>query len=158
MPAGPPFPGSKGTGSTARPGIREAGPSLGSARSGRSFIALIPLAELFKLRWAVNHRMHGLVYEYEVVPARTAWFEETYGPNGRWAGFFGDGAGYLGSELLRDAMRPGRYLVIDRWASAEDAARFLADRAEEYERRSRGTAHLYLHEVRLGAFDVVTAG
>jgi hypothetical protein len=48
--------------------------------------------------------------------------------------------------------------VVDRWASAEDAARFLADRAEEYERRSTDTAHLYLHEVRLGAFDVVTAG
>jgi heme-degrading monooxygenase HmoA len=124
----------------------------------RSLIALIPLAELFKLRWAVNRRMHGLVYEYEVDPARITWFEETYGPNGGWAGFFGDGAGYLGSELLRDAMRPGRYLVIDRWASAEDAARFLADRAEEYERRSTDTAHLYLHEVRLGAFDVVTAG
>jgi heme-degrading monooxygenase HmoA len=119
---------------------------------------LIPLTELFKLRWAVNRRMHGLVYEYEVDPARITWFEETYGPNGEWAGFFRDGAGYLGSELLRDSMRPGRYLVIDRWASAEDAARFLADRAEEYERRSRDTAHLYLHEVRLGAFDVVTAG
>jgi heme-degrading monooxygenase HmoA len=101
--------------------------------------------------------MHGLVYEYEVDPARTAWFEETYGPDGAWAGFFRDDAGYLGSELLRDAMRPGRYLVVDRWASAGDAARFLADRAEEYERRSRDTAHLYLHEGRLGAFDVVAA-
>jgi hypothetical protein len=54
-------------------------------------------------------------------------------------------------------MQPGRYLVIDRWTSADAAARFLADRAEEYARRSRDTARLYLHEVRIGAFDAVTA-
>jgi hypothetical protein len=47
--------------------------------------------------------------------------------------------------------------VIDRWSSAEAAAWFLADRAEEYERRSRDAAHLYLREVRLGAFDAVAA-
>jgi len=101
--------------------------------------------------------MHGLVYEYEVDPARVARFEETYGPDGEWAGFFRDSAGYLGTELLRDPMQPGRYLVIDRWTSADAAARFLADRAEEYARRSRDTARLYLHEVRIGAFDAVTA-
>jgi hypothetical protein len=44
--------------------------------------------------------------------------------------------------------------VINRWISAEAAARFLAERAEDYERRSRDTARLYLHEGRLGAFDV----
>lgn len=101
--------------------------------------------------------MHGLVYEYQVDPAGVARFEDTYGPDGQWARFFREGAGYLGSELLCDPTRPGRYLVIDRWISAEAAARFLADRAEEYRQRSRDTAHLYLREVRLGAFDVVAA-
>lgn len=52
--------------------------------------------------------MHGLVYEYQVDPARVAQFEEMYGPDGDWAWFFRGAAGYLGTELLRDAMRPGR--------------------------------------------------
>ena len=94
--------------------------------------------------------MHGLVYEYEVDPACIARFEEAYGPDGDGAGFFGASVSYLGTELLRDPMQPGRYLVIDRWTSADAAARFLADRAEEYERRSRDTARLYLHEGHLG--------
>lgn len=101
--------------------------------------------------------MHGLVYEYEVDPARVARFEEMYGPDGEWARFFRGSAGYLGTELLRDPTRPGRYLVIDSWISAEAAVRFLAERAEEYQRRSRDAAHLYLREVRLGAFDAVAA-
>lgn len=101
--------------------------------------------------------MHGLVYEYQVDPARVAGFEAVYGPDGQWARFFHSGAGYLGTELLRDATRPGRYLVIDRWGSADAAARFLAERGEEYQRRSRDTAQLYLREVRLGAFDAVAA-
>jgi heme-degrading monooxygenase HmoA len=101
--------------------------------------------------------MHGLVYEYQVDPAHVAGFEEVYGPDGQWARFFRGAAGYLGTELLRDLMRPGRYLVIDRWVSAEAAAGFLAERAKEYERRSRDTAHLYLREVRLGDFDAVAA-
>jgi quinol monooxygenase YgiN len=101
--------------------------------------------------------MHGLVYEYQIDPARVARFEELYGPDGEWARFFRGAAGHLGGELLRDSTRPGRYLVIDRWISAEAAARFLADPTEEYQRRSRDTAHLYLREVRLGAFDAVAA-
>jgi heme-degrading monooxygenase HmoA len=101
--------------------------------------------------------MHGLVYEYQVDPAHVAGFEKVYGPDGQWARFFRGAAGYLGTELLRDLMRPGRYLVIDRWVSAEAAAGFLAERAKEYERRSRDTAHLYLREVRLGDFDAVAA-
>ena len=101
--------------------------------------------------------MHGLVYEYQVDPSGVARFEDTYGPDGQWAQFFRGAAGYLGTELLRDTARPGRYLVIDRWISAEAASRFVAECADEYARRSRQTAPLYLSELRIGAFDAVTA-
>jgi heme-degrading monooxygenase HmoA len=101
--------------------------------------------------------MHGLVYEYLVGPDRVARFEEMYGPDGQWAEFFRGAVGYLGTELLRDLGRPGHYLVIDRWMSADAAARFIADRTEDYERRSDESAHLYLREVRVGAFDAITA-
>jgi hypothetical protein len=45
--------------------------------------------------------MHGLMYEYQVDPARVARFEELSGPDGPRARFRG-AAGYLGTELLRD--------------------------------------------------------
>jgi quinol monooxygenase YgiN len=99
--------------------------------------------------------VHRLVYEYEVDPAQADRFEETYRADGGWAGFFRGGAGHLGTELLRDSTPPGRYLVVDQWTSAGAAARFLADHAGEYARRSCDTAHLYLREASLGAFDVV---
>jgi heme-degrading monooxygenase HmoA len=102
--------------------------------------------------------MHRLVYEYEVDPARVDQFEETYRADGGWAGFFRGGAGYLGTELLRDSARPGRYLVVDHWTSAGAAARFLADHAGAYARRSEATAHLYQREAHLGAFDPVAPG
>jgi heme-degrading monooxygenase HmoA len=102
--------------------------------------------------------MYRLVYEYEVDPACVVQFEDMYGPDGEWARFFRGSVGYLGTDLLRDSTRPGRYLLIDRWTSADAVAQFLADRAQEYERRSRATAHLYLREVRLGGFDAVSPG
>jgi heme-degrading monooxygenase HmoA len=101
--------------------------------------------------------MHGLVYEYQVDPAHVAGFQEVYEPDGQSARFFRSGAGYLGTELFRDSTEPGRYLVIDRWVSAEAPARFLAERGQEYQRHSRDSAHLHLREVRLGAFDTVAA-
>ena len=59
----------------------------------------------------------ALVFSYEArVPEE---FERVYGPNGEWAEFFRRGKGYIGTELLRDVEVPGRYLVIDRWESAE---------------------------------------
>jgi quinol monooxygenase YgiN len=83
--------------------------------------------------------MHGLVYEYQVDPARVARFEEMHALTASGRGSEAPPA-IWGTELLRDSTRPGRYLVIDRWISAEAAARFLAERAEDYERRSRDTA------------------
>ena len=58
----------------------------------------------------------ALVFRYEV--RDPADFERVYGPEGEWAQFFRSGAGYIGTELLRDVEEPDRYLVIDRWESA----------------------------------------
>lgn len=97
--------------------------------------------------------MHCIAYLYDVEPALAAEFEETYGPAGAWAQFFRAGAGYVGTELLRDSTRTGRYLVIDRWTSAAAAGSFLAEHAEDYALRSADTAHQYLRETQLGTFD-----
>ena len=95
--------------------------------------------------------MITLVFLYET--RDTEAFESAYGPEGDWAQFFATGDGYLGTELLRDLEEPGRYLVVDRWETAEAYNAFIAARSAEYMRRSDEMASLYVQELRLGSFD-----
>lgn len=100
--------------------------------------------------------MIALVFSYEV--RDTAGFEEAYGPDGEWAQFFRSGAGYIGTELLRDVETAGRYLVVDRWESAEAYNAFAAANREEYMRRVDDTRFHYEHELRFGTFENVWTG
>ena len=97
--------------------------------------------------------MIALVFSYEVADA--AEFERVYGPEGEWAAFFRGGRGYVGTELLRDLELPGRYLVIDRWESAEAYDAFVAANRDEYMRRVDDTAFMYQQELRFGTFESV---
>jgi heme-degrading monooxygenase HmoA len=96
----------------------------------------------------------ALVFSYDVT-ADAAEFERVYGPEGEWASFFKDGRGYIGTELLRDAEIPGRYLVVDRWDSREDYNEFVEANREEYMRRVDETAFQHDHELRIGTFETV---
>jgi len=82
-------------------------------------------------------------------------FERAYGADGEWAEFFRLGAGYIGSELLRDLEEPERYLVVDRWETAEAYNAFLAEHQDEYVRRSEETRLHYVQELRFGTFENV---
>ena len=93
------------------------------------------------------------VFEYEVDPAAAADFEASYGPDGDWARFFRSGDGYLGTELWR-APEGGRYLLVDRWESAERYEAFLASHEDEYRRRSDSAESLYLAERAVGRFEL----
>jgi heme-degrading monooxygenase HmoA len=62
------------------------------------------------------------IWEFRVADGSASRFEQLHGTDGAWVRLFGRGAGYLGSELLRDVDHPGRYVTIDRWTS-EDAYR-----------------------------------
>jgi heme-degrading monooxygenase HmoA len=95
----------------------------------------------------------ALVFSYEV--RDPAEFESTYGQDGEWAEFFKQGAGYIGTELLRDVEIPGRYVVIDRWESAEAYNAFSAEHRDEYMRRVDETGFLYRQELRFGTFEGV---
>ena len=95
--------------------------------------------------------MIALVFSYEVRDA--AEFERVYGQDGEWAEFFRPGHGYIGTELLRDVEAPGRYLVIDRWASVDAYNAFVAVNREEYMRRVDDTRFLYDSELRFGTFE-----
>ncbi|HST17103.1 MAG TPA: antibiotic biosynthesis monooxygenase [Gaiellaceae bacterium] len=99
--------------------------------------------------------MIALVFAYETDDATE--FEEVYGANGPWAAFFERGAGYVGTELLRDLEQAGRYVVVDRWESREAYNHFVEDNRDEYMRRVDETAYLYRQELRLGTFENVWA-
>jgi heme-degrading monooxygenase HmoA len=95
----------------------------------------------------------ALVFSYEV--RDSAEFERVYGPDGEWARFFRGGRGYIGTELLRDVEAPGRYLVIDRWESADAYNAFVAERRGEYMERVDATRFHYDSELRFGTFESV---
>jgi len=95
----------------------------------------------------------ALVFSYEVRDA--AEFERVYGPDGEWAQFFRQGRGYVGTELLRDLEVPGRYLVVDRWESAEAYNAFAGENRDEYMRRVDDTRFHYEQELRFGTFESV---
>jgi heme-degrading monooxygenase HmoA len=95
----------------------------------------------------------ALVFSYEV--RETAEFERVYGTDGEWAAFFRQGRGYIGTELLRDVEAPGRYLVIDRWESADAYNAFVAEHREEYMQRVDATRFHYDSELRFGTFETL---
>jgi heme-degrading monooxygenase HmoA len=95
----------------------------------------------------------ALVFSYEV--REPEGFELAYGADGEWAQFFRQGQGYIGTELLRDVETPGRYIVIDRWDSAEAYNAFAAANREEYMRRVDDSRFYYEQELRFGTFESV---
>ena len=97
--------------------------------------------------------MIALVFRYEV--RDPVEFARVYGPDGEWAQFFRRGHGYIGTELLHDVEEPERYLVIDRWESADAYNAFLAEHNDEYLRRSDETRFYYVQELRFGTFENV---
>ena len=94
-----------------------------------------------------------IVFSYEARDPEQ--FEQVYGPEGEWAEFFRRGAGYVGTELLRDPESPGRYLVLDRWESAEAYNAFVEANRDEYMARVDDTRLYYDQELRLGTFENV---
>ncbi len=97
--------------------------------------------------------MLALVFSYEARDPEE--FERVYGPEGEWAEFFRRGAGYVGTELMRDVETPGRYLVVDRWESPDAYRAFVTEHRDEYMRRVDESAFHHAQELRLGTFENV---
>ncbi len=97
--------------------------------------------------------MIALVFSYEVRDAPE--FERVYGANGEWAEFFRQGRGFIGTELLRDVEAPNRYLVVDRWESADAYNAFVAEHREQYMERVDATGFHYDSELRFGTFESI---
>jgi heme-degrading monooxygenase HmoA len=98
--------------------------------------------------------MFVVIWQFEIAEDKIAGFEAAYAPGGGWAQLFRRSPNYLGTELLRDAYVPGRYLTIDRWASEDDFRAFRKDHDQEYETLDRACDPLTTSETRVGAYTV----
>jgi len=76
---------------------------------------------------------HVITWEFVARPGSETDFEIAYGPAGAWAKLFASSLDFLGTELLRSATRPRRYMTVDRWTSAESFRRFRETHNAEYE-------------------------
>jgi hypothetical protein len=96
--------------------------------------------------------MFVVIWEFEPLASRVADFEDCYGPAGQWSRLFQNSPQYLGTELLRDSSRSGRFLTIDRWASREGYEQLLVQHKAEYELLDRACDALTKRESLIGRF------
>lgn len=96
-----------------------------------------------------------VIWEFEVAAERREAFAAAYGPSGPWAELLARAEGFRGLELVEDPERPGRFLTLDRWSSAGDAAAFQEQFGEAYRALDRALEGLAREETRIGAFDRV---
>ena len=96
--------------------------------------------------------MHAIIWEFRAQRGREDEFERVYGPQGDWANFFRGGEGYLGTELERDIETLGRYVTIDRWASAAAYEDFRSRNLREHEAFDRRCESLTEQELYIGSF------
>ncbi len=98
--------------------------------------------------------MFVIVWQFDIAEDKTPAFEAAYAPGGTWALLFARSADYLGTELLKDAYVPGRYLTLDRWASEDAFRAFRAQHDADYEIVDRSCDHITANELRIGAFQL----
>lgn len=101
--------------------------------------------------------MHGegeylVIWEFRVLRGKEDQFEQAYGPKGVWADFFRTGEGYLGTELVRDATLPGRYVTLDFWTSQKLYEQFRAQNAARYESIDAECEAMTGSEMEIGRF------
>jgi heme-degrading monooxygenase HmoA len=101
----------------------------------------------------MSEPLYLAVWEFQVRPESREEFELNYGPDGLWSKLFRHSAAYLGSELLRDVARAGRYLTIDRWTSREAFRQFKRQYAAEYAALDKGFERLTESEAFIGDFE-----
>lgn len=100
-------------------------------------------------------RRHGFSYiwEYRIRDDALVAFLSAYGPNGDWVRLFRAHEGYRGSELLRDASDPLRFVTIDHWRSRADFEAFRSAAADAFAALDRACTELTTSERHLGDFE-----
>jgi heme-degrading monooxygenase HmoA len=98
--------------------------------------------------------MFVVLWQFDIAEEKIHAFEAAYGPTASWATLFSRSPEYLGTELLKDAFVPGRFVTIDRWQNEEAFRAFRAQHDSDYEALDRACDSLTAAETRIGAFIV----
>ena len=99
----------------------------------------------------------GFVYiwMYDVREGCELDFETLYGPDGGWAQLFRKSPQYLGTDLLHDRLKKGRYVTVDRWVSEASHREFVSEHREEFAELDLKGEQFTTNETGIGDFDVV---
>jgi heme-degrading monooxygenase HmoA len=95
----------------------------------------------------------AILWRYRVPAAAEKAFEAAYGPAGAWAKLFGQAAGFMRTELLREG--EGVYATLDYWSDLASFEAFKRAFGEDYARLDAECETLIEAEERLGLFEVV---
>jgi heme-degrading monooxygenase HmoA len=95
------------------------------------------------------------LWEFQVKPESIPTFEQTYGADGAWAQLFRRSPDYLGTELVRDLDRPGRFFTLDHWTSRDSLRCFKQDHDSAYAALDKQCESLTEKEIFLGDFEHV---
>ena len=97
-------------------------------------------------------RAYVYIWAFKVHPEHVDAFGRHYREGGAWTQLFRRARGYVGTQLLRDATDPLRFVTIDTWHSVEDYETFRAEYASEYAELDRLCEGLTLEETLIGRF------
>lgn len=97
--------------------------------------------------------MYVIVWEFVIRAETAAAFEAAYGPRGEWAMLFARAQGYRGTQLLRDASNPLRYVTMDSWKSRETYDIFRRKHEGEYKGLDERCRRLTVKERKIGEFE-----
>jgi ribosomal-protein-alanine acetyltransferase len=93
------------------------------------------------------------VWEFYVRSDKRRAFEKAYGPNGDWARLFGQGEGYIRTELIRDPKTLGRYVTLDFWTSRHAHQQFKKQHLAAYKALDKKCNSLTEREQLIGEFE-----
>jgi heme-degrading monooxygenase HmoA len=98
--------------------------------------------------------MIEIIWEFVVKEGARGQFELMYGPGGAWSELFARAPGFRGTTLMRDTMRPQRYLAIDIWDTQALRDETLAEREGEYADLEATLGRWTVSRAELGIFQV----
>jgi len=93
------------------------------------------------------------VWEFYVRSDKHRAFEKAYGPNGDWVRLFGQGEGYIRTELVRDPKTLCRYVTLDFWTSRQAFQRFKKQNLAAYRALDKKCSSLTKSEKLIGEFE-----
>lgn len=101
--------------------------------------------------------MYAIVWEFRVREGAENQFIAGYGPDGDWARFFRQSAGYVRTELARSTSDLEIFFTFDFWQSDLEFEIFRELHGAAYDELDKKFAELTRKERRIGAFSVDAA-